>query len=491
MKKALGLLLFVPILLGSLLILSGCGLENFYKQFYHKCENFEYGETEPTCTRDGYTYMQCVECYAVTPIAYENAFGHSPEITKQGFAPSCTTEGLSDEIACTVCMNIIEAQRVIEPTGHRETVEVEGYGPRCNVEGKTDLIVCSVCDATISEAKAIEALVHKDDDRNAYCDHCDCHYSKIAKPIGNVEELKNIIQDMNGIYVLTSDISLQNTEWFALGNANLPFTGYFFGNGHSISGMTVSNAGIGGLFSHNSGVIDGVIIRNLYILVSDANINAGGLVAHNKGTITNCSLIGRNTLSFSGYEYKTTKWPSYSGDSIAYSGVFGGLVSKNEGSIVNCSANGSFLCTYDNTCRFELIHNKLFYLCAGEEHVLSLTFYFGLIAGQNSGEINNCSATMENIHTINVVATKINKYGLAVANAYAYIGSITGLNSGRIISCTANKATVSQNVGFSDIKESAGSPYGEKCHLSLNEDPVYKGLIGKNQGTVEGVASSD
>jgi hypothetical protein len=75
------------------------------------------------------------------------------------------------------------------------------------------------------------------------------------------------LQDMNdglaGDYVLNADIDLSEFSWTRVGNASTPFTGSLNGNGHTISGLTISdpNTSEYGLF----GEVNGANIHDLAI----------------------------------------------------------------------------------------------------------------------------------------------------------------------------------------------------------------------------------
>ena len=53
--------------------------------------------------------------------------------------------------------------------------------------------------------------------------------------ISKYDDLLNIINDMSAKYQLTNDINITATDWKAIGDADNPFTGYFNGNGYTIT----------------------------------------------------------------------------------------------------------------------------------------------------------------------------------------------------------------------------------------------------------------
>lgn len=104
---------------------------------------------------------------------------------------------------------------------------------------------------------------------------------------------------------LTSDIALTG-EWTPIGSSGtLAFGGTFDGDGHSISGMTITDSTLGyvGLFGYT---LNGVVIQNVHLTdvsinISDAaqNVYAGALVAFIKNDTsgTASSIIDGCTVS--------------------------------------------------------------------------------------------------------------------------------------------------------------------------------------------------
>jgi len=123
-------------------------------------------------------------------------------------------------------------------------------------------------------------------------------------------------------FVLGSDIDLaaklQDREVFP--QVVIPFfSGAFYGNGHTISHLTIRGGSYLGLFGE---LTPGASISNLSLEAVDvdgAGNYIGGLVGMNHGSITNCSVT--NTVSGKSY--------------------VGGLVGQNKGSITNSYSTGA------------------------------------------------------------------------------------------------------------------------------------------------------
>ena len=203
---------------------------------------------------------------------------------------------------------------------------------------------------------------------------------------------------------LEADIDLTGTDF-----APIPtFGGTFEGQGHTISGLSLTGSGnVRGLFRYiqPSGAVRDLNVTGS-IAPSDRKNTLGGLAGENQGTITNCSFSG----AVSG------------ADSI------GGIVGINEaqGQIINCSFSGSV---------------------TGEHYV-------GGIAGQNYGSIVQCENS-GSINTTEVDAElnldNLNQDQLNAAENVPVctdIGGITGFSSGILQSCVNTGAVGYAHVGY-------------------------------------------
>lgn len=114
--------------------------------------------------------------------------------------------------------------------------------------------------------------------------------------IDSAQELAELAYKVNNgifssatqLFFLTTDIDLKDKLWTPIGTNSNPFKGIFFGNGHTISNITIdtvsidSNANSGaGLFGNSQGVI--------------ANLSVSGYV-DNSGKTFSGSLIGENRV---------------------------------------------------------------------------------------------------------------------------------------------------------------------------------------------------
>lgn len=103
---------------------------------------------------------------------------------------------------------------------------------------------------------------------------------------------------------LTADIDLTDETWTPIGSGVGPDNGYqgtFDGQGHSITGLTITTNTTGG---ENAALFDGIgsdgTVKNLQVEVNytvQQNGAAGGIAYANYGTITACSVKGDITAN--------------------------------------------------------------------------------------------------------------------------------------------------------------------------------------------------
>ena len=126
---------------------------------------------EPTCTKTGLTEgTHCSVCDEVLTAQKEiPAKGHS-EVIDEGTEPTCTKPGLTEGKHCSVCNEVLTAQEEIPAKGH-DVEKVEAKEATCTEDGNNDYYVCRTCgevfkdekceQATTVEAETLSALGHE------------------------------------------------------------------------------------------------------------------------------------------------------------------------------------------------------------------------------------------------------------------------------------------------------------------------------------------
>ena len=117
---------------------------------------------KPTCTKPGLTEgKHCSVCKEVLVAQKEiPASGHK-EVVDQAVKPTCTKPGLTEGKHCSVCQEVLVAQKEIPASGHKEVVD-QAVKPTCTKPGLTEGKHCSVCEEVLVAQKEIPASGHKE-----------------------------------------------------------------------------------------------------------------------------------------------------------------------------------------------------------------------------------------------------------------------------------------------------------------------------------------
>ena len=144
-------------------VLAGCSpiedVKSWGDQIFCEHTNTEtVAAVEPTCTARGYTaYEKCVDCGAqVTKREEIKATGHTIKVTT-GYASICEDMGLTDEISCALCGEVIEEAEIIPPLGHSYNDGIVIQEATCVENGKMRY-TCETCGG--SRVEIIPATGH-------------------------------------------------------------------------------------------------------------------------------------------------------------------------------------------------------------------------------------------------------------------------------------------------------------------------------------------
>jgi hypothetical protein len=268
-----------------------------------------------------------------------------------------------------------------------QTIDTDGYPIFDSTHGNVYAIKSWLCpsdletvgynnegDTTVTES---EEHTYAEDNKCKYCG-----VEKIFEPsvidgvyqITSRSELVWFVNAVNGgnnaiNAVLKADIELNaDDEWTPIGTLDIPYSGTFDGDGHTISGVTISGTSSNvGLFGYTA---ESAVIKNLGVVDStvSGNENVGAICGFNEGTITACYTtaevsgadnvggicgINRGTVSHS---YHTD------GEVVGSELIAGGISGENTGTITNCFNTAS----------------------------VSSEFMAGSISGTNDGTITAC-----------------------------------------------------------------------------------------------------
>ncbi len=116
-------------------------------------------DTEFYCGKEGFVYYFCEKCFEDKTESL--GIGDHPEYdleTREGYAPSCYSDGLTDGVFCNRCMSWKTPQETI-PGGH--TMEaIVAKAPTCTEDGVTAGSVCTKCDYADPRPTILYALHH-------------------------------------------------------------------------------------------------------------------------------------------------------------------------------------------------------------------------------------------------------------------------------------------------------------------------------------------
>ena len=118
------------------------------------------GAVEATCTEDGYTGdVKCTVCgEAVEAGEAVAAAGHVPGEVEGAVEATCTEDGYTGDIKCTVCGEVVEAGETVAAAGHVPG-EIEGAVEATETEdGYTGDVKCTVCGEILEKGEAIAVI---------------------------------------------------------------------------------------------------------------------------------------------------------------------------------------------------------------------------------------------------------------------------------------------------------------------------------------------
>lgn len=287
---------------------------------------------------------------------------------------------------------------------------------------------------------------------------------------------------------LTDNIDMSSIANFApIGTKNAYYTGTFNGNGHSISGLSVSGSGAAGLF----GYVNGATIQKINLCdsqitaTSDGGNNiytyAGGIVGYATGAakIENCSTNNiridaansRHIGGIIGFGKGSTEISNCTNtSSLAGTYNVGGIAGYLEGSsITNCGNSGDLPATGASGC----VGGIVGYTSTGQ---ISTCYNTGEITGGSNARVGGIVGLSDVFPSIS------DCYNVGAVHGGQSTGGIAGLAIGIYRYCYNTGAVTDSQCRGGVIGHSAGTTI-EHCYYLNTAAPV--GIFNNPQSGVE------
>ena len=127
----------------------------------------------PTCTETGVMTYTCSRNCGEEGAVYTEVIpelGHTPEVLA-AVAPDCDDTGLTEGSKCSVCGDILVAQKIVDALGHTEKI-IPAVPATCTEDGKTEGKQCTVCGKVTVEPEVEEKLGHSEETLEAVAATC-------------------------------------------------------------------------------------------------------------------------------------------------------------------------------------------------------------------------------------------------------------------------------------------------------------------------------
>lgn len=283
--------------------------------------------------------------------------------------------------------------------------------------------------------------------------------------VSDAEGLSAIRDDPSGSYVLTADIELSGL-W-----RPFEFTGVLDGNGHTVSGLSVSVTDSrsdgtyrAGLFTVNRGTVKDLTVSGAAVTVAPhsygkaAYVECGAVCGVNYGTISGCRVTSTEITAHS-TDIKTS-WIEEYGSLPTIASASGGK-SGTWYEYASLRFTGTLANSWAADKAMEV-------RCGG-------------IAGTNGGTITGCGSSAD----LDAQVVNFNYNSSNSKNARVYVGGIAGYSTGGVVGCNASGTILG-----SLVLHDSGSGSGDGLGFVVNYVPAGKGyaggLCGYATGTVTG-----
>ena len=272
-------------------------------------------------------------------------------------------------------------------------------------------------------------------------------YPYVIRTVDDYDNFRKSADFSNAVISLEADLDFLTTLFHPVSNE---FKGQFFGNGHKISNIDITNiSNSSGMFASLSGVVVDLVIEKAQINPTKLAKNSMGIIAdtvNKKGRIERCEVIDSQLI--------------YGGDSVLYIGGIAGKV--NGGSLKGC-----------------LTRNVQ--IVAGN---LNQSGFVGGIAGcvDNSGSIEYCGRE----------EGSLTSWYQGTESSGSYLGGIVGvIYRSTMNNCWSFKTggTSTANADFAK-NQKIGSFVGLCSNLKSKNNIIYSGTDAETSSVSRGTFSN-
>ena len=300
--------------------------------------------------------------------------------------------------------------------------------------------------------------------------------------------------DFGGSYTVNASgdpLQASDSNWEPIGTETKPYTGTFYGNGHTIKGLYIKNdSGVGqGLFGASSGTIENINMEGGYVRASN---KFGMICGHNHGgVITNCSvsgcvvgvggsqqiggICGLNDNNGKIFDCSNKRMDGKTDEiKILSSGcLIGGICGQNDAIVMWCYNTGKI----DGSKGSSNIGG----ICGSGENnsQISCCYNTGTVIGVNDstgGIVSYSYGSIENCYNIGIVINNSDHGG------NKHLGGVCGYKYGESIKCCYNAGEISakNNISKGEICDAyEGNVKSENCYYNseINNGTYEDGAV--------------
>ena len=275
-------------------------------------------------------------------------------------------------------------------------------------------------------------------------------YPYVIRTVDDYDNFRKSADFSNAVISLEADLDFSTTLFLPVSNE---FKGQFFGNGHKISNIDITNiSNSSGMFASLSGVVVDLVIEKAKINPTKLAKNSMGIIAdavNQKGRIERCEVIDSQLI--------------YGGDNVLYIGGIAGKV--NGGSLKGC-----------------LTRNVQ--IVAGNYQDTNQSGFVGGIAGcvDNSGSIEYCGRE----------EGSLTSWYQGTESSGSYLGGIVGvIYRSTMNNCWSFKTggTSTDNADYAK-NQKIGSFVGLCSNLKSKNNIIYSGTDAETSSVSRGTFSN-